>query len=242
VGGSVIARIGNYDIAPTVALRAEMDGLPGGENTGLPFSSRNKGKMHVCGHDGHMAMVLGAAELLHEKPPHGNVVLIFQPGEERGAGSKKILEGGALEDVKAIFAGHVTRHNRVGEIMVSGGIITAQSDGFTITVKGKGGHGARPHEAVDAVVVSGLLIIAVQTLVSREINPAHPSVITIGKVEAGSAGNVIAEEAILKGTIRTTLPEVRHHLIAGLKRIARATADLHNANIKLKLGRGIRRL
>jgi hippurate hydrolase len=238
LGDGVIARIGSYDHAPTVALRAEMDGLPGDENTGLPFSSRNRGKMHVCGHDGHMAMVLGAAALLREHPPQGNVVLIFQPGEERGGGSLRMIEKGALKEVNAIFAGHVTRHYRVGEIMVSGGVITAQSDGFTITVKGKGGHGARPHETVDAVVVSGLLIMAIQTLVSREINPAHPSVITIGKVEAGSAGNVIAEEAILKGTIRTTLPEVRKHLKNGVKRIAHATAELHNANIKVQIRGG----
>ena len=238
VGGGVIARIGSDNKSPSIALRAEMDALPGDENTGLPFSSRIKGKMHVCGHDGHIAMVLGTAALLMERPPRGNVVLIFQPGEESRAGSKKIIESGALEGVKAIFAGHVTRHYRAGEIMVSEGAITAQSDGFTIKVKGKGGHGARPHEAVDAVVVSGLLIMAVQTLVSREINPAHPSVITIGRVEAGSAGNVIAEEAILRGTIRTTLPEVRKHLKDGLKRIARATAELHNATIKVEMREG----
>ncbi len=238
VGDGVVARIGSYDNYPTVALRAEMDGLPGDENTGLPFSSRNKGKMHVCGHDGHIAMVLGAAALLRGHPPKGNVVLIFQPGEEKGGGSLRMIERGMLKGVNAIFAGHVTRHYRVGEIMVSGGLISAQSDGFTITVKGKGGHGARPHETVDAVVVSGLLIMAVQTLVSREINPAHPSVVTIGKVEAGSAGNVIADEAILKGTIRTTLPEVRKHLMDGLKRMARSTAELHNATIKVEIREG----
>jgi hippurate hydrolase len=183
-------------------------------------------------------MVLGAATLLREHPPQGNVVFIFQPGEESGGGSLRLIEKGALKRIHAIFAGHVTRHYRVGEIMVSEGTITAQSDGFTIKVKGKGGHGARPHEAVDAVVVSGLLIVAVQTLVSREVNPAHPSVITIGRIEAGSAGNVIAEEAILKGTIRTTLPEVRKHLKDGLKRITRATADLHNADIKIEIREG----
>jgi hippurate hydrolase len=238
VGGGVVARIGNHDNCPTIALRAEMDGLPGDENTDLPFSSRNRGKMHVCGHDGHIAMVLGAAALLKEHPPQGNVVLIFQPGEESGAGSKKMIESGALEGVNAIFGGHITPHYKVGEIMVSKGIISAQSDGFTITVKGKGGHGARPHETVDAVVVCGLLIMAVQTLVSREINPAHPSVVTIGKVAAGSASNVIAEAATLKGTIRTTRPEVRKHITDGLRRMARATAELHNANIKVAVKAG----
>ena len=238
VGGGVVAVIGEDRSGPTVALRAEMDALPGDENTGLPFSSRNRGKMHACGHDGHMAMVLGAAALLKEDPPDGKVLLIFQPGEERSGGARKMMEAGVLKGVDAIFAGHITRHYRVGEIMVSDGVITAQSDGFTITVKGKGGHGARPHEAVDAVVVTGLLIMAIQTIVSREINPAHPSVVTIGKVEAGSAGNVIAETATLKGSIRTTEADVRRHVIAGLKRMARATADLHNADIKVEIREG----
>jgi hippurate hydrolase len=238
VGSGVIARIGSRKGAPAVALRAEMDGLPGDENTGLSFSSRNRGKMHVCGHDGHMAMLLGAASLLCEEPPKGNVVLIFQPAEERGGGARRMIEEGALESVGAVFSGHITRHYRVGEIMVSSGVITAQSDGFAITVRGKGGHGARPHEAVDAVVVTGLLITAVQTLVSREINPVHPSVITIGRVDAGSSGNVIAEKAVLQGTIRTTLPEVRKRLIDGLKRMARATAELHNASIKVEVRGG----
>jgi hippurate hydrolase len=196
-----------------------MDALPGTENTGLSFASCHPGKMHACGHDGHMAMVLGAAALLKENPPPGTVVFIFQPAEERGGGARVMIRSGAIEGVNAIFGGHVTRHYNVGQIMVASGAITACSDGFTIRVKGRGGHGARPHEAVDAVVVAGLLIIAVQTLVSREINPAYPSVVTIGKVEAGSAANVIAEEATLQGTIRTTTPNVRTHLIDGLQRI-----------------------
>ena len=239
VGSGIIGRIeGGETDSPTIALRADMDALPGNENTGLPFASQNPGKMHACGHDGHMAMVLGAAALLKADPPPGNVVLIFQPAEERGGGAKVMIESGALEGVKAIFGGHVTRHYQVGQIMVASGTITAHSDGFTIRVKGRGGHGARPHEAVDAVVVTGLMIMAVQTLVSREINPAYPSVITIGKVEAGSAGNVIAEEATLQGTIRTTNSAIRTHLIEGLQRIAKAVGELHNANVQVEFRAG----
>jgi hippurate hydrolase len=239
VGGGVVGRIeGGDQEAPTVALRADMDALPGEENTALPFTSQNKGKMHACGHDGHMAMVLGAAALLKADPPEGNVVLIFQPAEEKGGGARVMLSSGALEGVSAIFGGHLTRHYQVGKIMVASGTITAHSDGFTIRIKGRGGHGARPHEAVDAVVISGLLIVAVQTLVSREINPAHPSVVTIGKVEAGSAANVIAEEATLSGTIRTTTPEVRKHLIDGLQRMAKAVGELHNASIQVEIREG----
>ncbi len=239
VGGAVVGKIeGGEKGAPTIALRADMDALPGNENTGLPFASKNPGKMHACGHDGHMAMVLGAAALLKANPPPGNVNLIFQPAEERGGGARIAIASGALEGVSAIFGGHLTRHYKVGEIMVASGTITSHSDGFTIRVKGRGGHGARPHEAVDAVVVSGLLIMAVQTLVSREINPTHPSVITIGKVEAGSAGNVIAEEASLYGTIRTTNSAVRKHIIEGLQRIAKAVGDLHNASILIEIREG----
>jgi hippurate hydrolase len=236
-GSAVIGRLRDGP-ATTVALRAEMDALPGAENTDLPFASTVQGKMHACGHDAHMAIVLGAGALLAESPPAGNVLFVFQPAEERGGGARVVLNSGVLDGVAAIFGGHVTHHYRVGEIMVADGVITAQSDRFTISVQGRGGHGARPHEATDAVVITGMLITAIQTLVSREINPIYPSVVTIGRVEAGSAPNVIAEHAVLEGSIRTTLPEVRTHLHSGLERIADAFADLHNARIDVTIDPG----
>jgi hippurate hydrolase len=122
--------------------------------------------------------------------------------------------------------------------MVARGVITAQSDRFAIRVQGKGGHGARPHEAIDAVVIAGVMITALQTLVSREVNPVHPSVITIGRVVAGTAPNVIADTALLEGSIRTTLPEVRNHIHLGIQRMARAIAELHNARIEVTITEG----
>jgi hippurate hydrolase len=122
--------------------------------------------------------------------------------------------------------------------MVTEGVITAQSDRFLIRIQGRGGHGARPHEAIDAVVITGLLITAIQTLVSREVNPVYPTVVTIGKVQAGSAANVIADSATLEGTIRTTLPSVREHIHNGLRRMGRALAELHNARIEVTITEG----
>lgn len=239
VGGGVVGRLtASGDAVPTIALRAEMDALPGTEATGLSFSSVIEGKMHACGHDAHMAMILGAAVLLKRDPPPCHVLFVFQPAEERGAGARVIMKSGALKGVRAIFGGHVTHHYRLGEIMVASGVITAQSDRFSIRIRGRGGHGARPHEAVDAVVVTGLLIIALQTLVSREINPIYPSVVTIGTVRAGSAPNVIAETAELDGSIRTTLPEVRNHIHMGIKRMAKALEMLHNAKIEVDIQEG----
>ena len=238
-GSGVIGRLEcDTSDAPTFALRADMDALPGAENTDLPFASTIEGKMHACGHDAHMAMVLGAAALLKASPPPCNVLFVFQPAEEMGGGARTVVESGALDDVQAIFGSHVTHHYRVGEIMVAEGHITAQSDRFRIDIRGRGGHGARPHEATDAVIVAGLLITAIQTLVSREVNPVFPSVVTVGMVHAGSAPNVIAEEAYLEGTIRTTLSDVRDDIHEGLKRMASAMGDLHNAEVNLEITPG----
>jgi hippurate hydrolase len=238
-GGCVVGRLSGAErAAPIVALRADMDALPGEEATGLAFASTVPGKVHACGHDVHMAMVLGAGALLKADPPPGTVLLVFQPAEERGGGAQVVLRSGLLAGARAIFAGHVTHHYRVGQIMVAEGVITAQSDRFLIKVQGRGGHGARPHEAIDAVVIAGLLITAVQTLVSREVNPVYPTVVTIGKIAAGTAANVIADSATLEGTIRTTLPEVRDHVHDGLRRMARAVGELHNAQIEVTINPG----
>lgn len=237
-GGGIVGKIITDKNAPSIALRAEMDALPGEENTGLRFASVEPGKMHACGHDAHMAMVLGAAEFLKNDPPPGNVYFIFQPAEEKGGGSRKVIASGEIDDVDAIFAAHVTLEYEIGQIMIHEGTITSQSDRFEIRINGKGGHGARPHEATDAIVIAGLMITTIQTLVSRSIDPVHPSVVTIGTIEGGSAPNVIAEHAVLAGSIRTTLPEVRDQIFTGLRRIAAATGALHNANVEIDIHEG----
>lgn len=239
IGHSVIADIkGKNSSAAIIALRAEMDALPGDETTGASYSSVNPGRMHACGHCAHMAMLVGAATLLTRDPPEGDVRLIFQPAEEWGGGSRVAIEDGALTDVAGIFAVHVTQAYKTGEFMIRDGLITSQSDRFTIKIRGKGGHGARPHEAIDAVVISSSLITALQTIVSREVNPLDTSVVTIGKVRAGSAANVIAEKATLQGTIRTTRARVRKNIHRGMKRMASAVAELHGAKISLKIKKG----
>ena len=236
-GSGVVGRLTGSDRGgPAVAIRAEMDALPCTERTALPFASDVPDRMHACGHDAHMAMLLGAAEMLRASPPAGTALFVFQPAEERGNGSLVMMRSGMLDGVTAIFGGHVTHHYAVGELMVSRGTVTARADRFTIRVRGRGGHGARPHEAIDAVVIAGMLITAIQTLVSRTVNPALPSVVTIGSVRAGSAPNIIAEDAVLEGTIRTTRFESRQQIVDGLHRIANALGHLHNAEIAVTMG------
>lgn len=235
-GGGILARVpGRISRFPAVALRAELDGLPVSERTGLDFASLHPNRMHACGHDGHMAMVLGAAALLKAAPPPGDVVLIFQPGEETGRGARVVIEAGALDGVGMVFAGHMTRHHRTGKIVVPRGLVSAHSDLFAIRVHGQAGHGARPHEGVDAVVAAGALIQAIQTLVSREVDPFHPAVVSIGKVAAGDAANVIAEHALLEGIIRTIQDGTRRRIVGGLERMARATGAAHNARVDVEV-------
>ncbi|HHB75063.1 MAG TPA: amidohydrolase, partial [Desulfobulbus sp.] len=180
-GTGICAEIGtNTDSAPCVALRADMDGLPILEETGLPFSSTRPGVMHACGHDGHVAMLLGAAALLNTMDLPGRVVLLFQPGEESGNGAAAMIEDQVLSGVDMIFAGHIDTHYPLGTITVDEGLICSYTDPFTIAIHGSGGHAARPHEAVDSVVVAANLVINMQTLISRRINPSHAAVVTVG--------------------------------------------------------------
>ena len=223
---------------PIVALRADLDALPIHEETGLPFSSQVDGVMHACGHDGHTSMVFGATQLLLANPAPVPVRLLWQPAEEKGSGALAMIGEGVMEGVRMVFGGHVDRRYHAGTLVVTEGAVNASTDVFVIEIVGQQGHGARPHEAVDTVVVGSLLVTAIQTIVSREVDPAHPSVVSVGRFDAGTAPNVIAGKAVLQGTIRAQGEEVRAALKKSIGRIASAIGQLHGASIDVTIHEG----
>jgi len=235
----ITADLGKSDGKPAcIALRADMDALPIEEKTGLPFSSKNQGVMHACGHDGHIAILLGAASLLSKIDLPGKVRLIFQPAEESGGGAGKMIQAGVLEGVRAIVSGHIDRHFKVGQIAVQPGIICAYTDEFQIEINGPGGHAGKPHETIDTVVIACSLVASLQSLVSREIDPVYPSVLSVGKIRGGSAPNVIAEKTMLEGTIRCTDESVRQQMIHGMTRICRGIHTMYGAEIAIRFTEG----
>lgn len=195
----------------TIGLRADMDALPIQELTNVPFKSLNLGVMHACGHDIHMSIALGTAMVMNSLRDkiNGNIKFIFQPAEEsvpseEGGGAKRMIRAGVLEDpsVKAIFGLHVWPEN-LGQVFFSPGPIMASSDWFRITIQGKSSHGARPHEGIDAIALASQVIVSLQSIVSRTVDPTDPAVVTVGKIDGGTKANIIAEKVSLEGTIRT---------------------------------------
>jgi hippurate hydrolase len=234
-GAGVVADLPGRFSGPSVALRADTDALPILEETELPFASEQAGVMHACGHDGHSSMLVGAAAILAQgEPPPLPVRFIWQPAEEVGEGAQEMIRAGVLENVGMIFGGHLDRHYPAGTLIVTDGPVNASTDTFHIRIRGQQGHGARPHEACDAIVVASLMITALQTIVSREVDPAHPSVISVGSFHAGSAPNVIAGSAELQGTIRAQEKSVRTHLQSSISRMAQAIGQLHDARVSVE--------
>ena len=223
----------------TVLLRFDMDALPIHEETGLPFASENSGVMHACGHDGHTAIGMGVAQLLtrHRDELKGRVKLVFQPAEEGLGGAMAMIEDGALDAPQptAAYGLHLWSRLPYNQVVVQPGPLWAAADIFTLTVHGKGGHGATPHDTIDATLVACQLVVALQTIVSRNANPSDTAVVTVGSFQSGSAGNVISERAVLQGTIRSFEPEVRNLLQQRMEEICTGICEAFGASYEIDL-------
>ncbi|OCJ13259.1 amidohydrolase [Rhizobium sp. AC44/96] len=220
-----------------IGFRADFDALPMHEETNLPYASQHPGAMHACGHDGHTSMLLGAAwALSQDKSFSGTVHFIFQPAEENYGGGKLMIEDGLFERFPCdqIFALHNWPGLPTGSFSTRAGPVAASIDVVTITVKGKGGHGAQPELTVDPVVVGSSIVMALQTLVSRNISPHQPSVVTVGSFQSGSASNIIPDSAVLEVSMRAMAPQVREEIRTRVEQIATFQAKSYDADIAFK--------
>ncbi|KUK14428.1 MAG: amidohydrolase [Synergistetes bacterium] len=231
----VIATIRGKSEKPMIALRADIDALRmAEENESLPYRSKNEGVMHACGHDAHTAVLLATAKVLSqikEELP-GSVRLIFQPAEENAAGAKEIIKAGGLDGVDAIAGLHVWAYYPSGVVGFRKGPFFAAVDMIELYVRGKGGHGAAPQFAVDPIVIASNIILALQTIVSREVDPIEPAVVSICKIEGGTAFNIIPEEVKLVGTIRTFSPQTRERVVSRVEEIATNVAKAMRGSVK----------
>ena len=244
VGGlGVVGRLRQGAGGRSIAIRADMDALPIMEATGLPYASTSAGKMHACGHDGHTTMLLGAAEYLaRTRHFNGTVNLIFQPAEEagKGSGAQAMIKDGLFDrfPCDAIFGLHNHPGAPAGTFLMRPGPLMAASDTATITIFGKGGHASRPHLTVDPIVVAANMVMALQTVVSRNVNPIETAVVTVGTIHGGTASNVIPETAEIVASIRSFSPEVRDMLERRVRGIATSIAEAHGASVSIDYERG----
>ena len=231
---------GNGDVR-VIGLRADMDALPIEEATSLPYASKTPGKMHACGHDGHTAMLLGAARYLSETRNFaGNAVVIFQPAEEGGAGAAAMIKDGLLDrfGIEQVYGMHNGPGIPIGSFAIRPGPIMASTDAVDIRIEGRGGHAARPHTAIDSVMVGAQLVTALQSIVSRSVDPLESAVVSMCEFHAGNARNVIPLTAELKGTVRTLTPEVRELVEQRLREVVDGVARMTGAKIDLSFERG----
>src|SRR3954465_9012612 len=231
---SVVGVLRGARPGPTFLLRGDMDALPVHENTGLPFASEIPGVMHACGHDTHVAMLLGAARLLAERRDElaGQVVFMAQPGEEGFHGARFMLEEGLLDvvpeaPVSGAFALHISSSFPSGTINVRPGPMMAAADQWRMAVRGRGGHASMPHTAADPVPVAAEIVLALQSMVTRRVDVFDPAVVTVGRLEAGTKDNIIPDTAELEGTIRTLSAQRRADIVASVERVATNIAAAH---------------
>lgn len=232
----IIAEIKGGKAGRTVALRADMDALPIQElNEQLSYKSTTPGKMHACGHDSHTAMLLTASRALYEVRDqlHGNVRLIFQPAEEIAEGAKVMIEQGAIDNVDNVFGIHIWSGTTSGKVSCNVGSSFASADLLKISFRGRGGHGSMPEACIDAAVVASSFVVNLQSIIARETPALEPAVVTIGKMEVGTRFNVIAENAILDGTVRCFNVATRERLKAAIERYAQHTAAVYGATAKV---------
>jgi amidohydrolase len=227
---------------PTLMIRADMDALPLKENTGLAFASEHEGAMHACGHDAHMAMVLGTATVFNTLKDEisGNIKFLFQPAEEGPGGAEPMIKAGVMESPKVDYSigCHVWPDIPEGTIGVRPGPFMAAMDRFDIKIKGKGGHGAMPHLSVDALEVGTQVVNALQRIVSRQMDPLEPTVVTIGTFHAGTAFNIIPPEAEMSGTTRTFNPDIWNSWEARIAKVVRGVCDSMGCDFELKFSKG----
>jgi amidohydrolase len=238
----VVARIAGAKPGAVAGLRADMDALPITEESGEPFASEHAGVMHACGHDAHTAMLLGAARALYARRDElgGTVVCLFQPAEEGPGGALPMIEAGVLENpkVNAIAMLHVDPRLETGTIGITAGASNAATDEFTIGIIGRGGHGAHPHLAADAIPASAAMVLALQNIAARETDPLKSVVVSIGTIEGGYRNNVIADHVKLAGTFRSHDPEVRAGLESRARRILDGVAHAYDVQVAFKVDRG----
>lgn len=233
-GHGIVAELKGVQAGPTIALRADMDALPIEEETGLPYVSKNKGNMHACGHDAHTAMLLGAVKLLQQQRLAGSVRFIFQAAEEINAGAKAMVAEGVLDGVDEIYGLHNLPTLETGKLATCAGAMMGSVDRIDIFIQGKGAHGAIPNEGIDPIVCGSAIIIGLQTIISRELSPFDPTVITIGSIKAGEANNVIPHTATMTGTVRTFNSELQATMKQRIERIVQSIAASYRCQAVLQ--------